>query len=356
FKTIRTINSKKIRFDKKIKKLFYTTSYFIKTRKILISKKNNLDCTMQFIHFSEYAIMSGFQEIVKLLKFTLTKKQLNSIEVFLANDNQIIDKNTPLMIIKGKYSIFGWLENIIDGILANRCSVATNTRDLINSLLPHQKIIYMCDRTNNYFSQSYDAYPAYLNGIDLFVTNAQIELFNDDKNVKVIGTIPHALIHQYHNDLVRMINDYKEIYPNTDLYCLIDFENDVIKTLEQIKGVMHFIKGVRIDTSNNLIDKSLEKEKLYGINHKLIDIVRTWLNKNKFFDKKIIVTSNINPNKINEINKQTNAVDFFGVGGYFNYQSIHVSADLVKYNNENYAKFGRHYLKNTKNLTKINFS
>ncbi|MDE5651655.1 MAG: nicotinate phosphoribosyltransferase, partial [Ureaplasma sp.] len=96
--------------------------------------------------------------------------------------------------------------------------------------------------------------------------------------------------------------------------------------------------------------------KLYGVNSKLIDIVRSWLDKNKFFDKKIIVTSNINPTKIHEINSQTNAVDFYGVGGYFNYQSVHVSADLVKYNDQKYAKFGRNYLKNAKSLRKINFS
>ncbi len=352
----RKINIEKIQFDKKIKDFFYTTSYFIKTRNILLNKKNNIECTMQFIHFSDWAIMSGSQEIIELLKFSLTKEQLKSIEVYIANDNEIIDKDTPLMIIKGEYTIFGWLENIIDGILANRCSVATNTKKLTNNLLPHQKIIYMCDRTNNYFSQSYDAYPAYLNGIDLFVTNAQINLFDNDPNVKVIGTIPHALIHQYHNNLLEMIQDYKEIYPETDLYCLIDFENDVIKTLEQIKPIMQLIKGIRIDTSNNLIDKSLEQDGLFGVNAQLVDIVKNWLDRNNFLDKKIVVTSNINPNKINDINQQTSAVDFYGVGSYFNYPSVHVSADLVKYNDENYAKFGRNYLKNAKNLTKINFS
>lgn len=356
FESLRKINIEKIQFDKRIKDFFYTTSYFIKTHNILLNKKNNLECTMQFIHFSDVAIMSGSQEIIELLKFTLTQEQLSSIEVYLASDNEVIDKDTPLMVIKGKYTVFGWLENIIDGILANRCSVATNTRSLINNLLPHQKIIYMCDRTNNYFSQSYDAYPAYLNGIDLFVTNAQIDLFDTNSNVKVIGTIPHSLIHQYHNNLVEMIKDYKEIYPQTDLYCLIDFENDVIKALEQIKPIMHLIKGVRIDTSNKLVDKSLEKDGLFGINAKLVNNVKNWLDENNFLDKKIVVTSNVTPSKINEINNQTNAVDFYGVGSYFNYPSVHVSADLVEYNGEKYAKFGRNYLKNAKKLTKIDFS
>ena len=107
FESLRKINIEKIQFDKRIKDFFYTTSYFIKTHNILLNKKNNLECTMQFIHFSDVAIMSGSQEIIELLKFTLTQEQLSSIEVYLASDNEVIDKDTPLMVIKGKYTVFG---------------------------------------------------------------------------------------------------------------------------------------------------------------------------------------------------------------------------------------------------------
>ena len=341
-------------FDKKIKNDFYTTSYFIKSYSILKNKFKNRISTMQFIHFADEPIMMcGASEIKALLKFYLSKKQLRRTELYVVEDGTIIkDKNTPLVIIKGYYPDFMKLENIIDGILSKRCSVATNTMKVINNLLSHQEIIYMLDRNIDYFNQSYDAYPAFLAGIDLFVTQAQVELFKNE-NVKVIGTMPHSLIQQYQNKLPTLISDFAQTHQSDNIFCLLDYENNVLKTLNQIKNSFNLLSGVRLDTSSKLIDFSLKNTKLHGVNFKLVDITKKWLTENNFQDKKIIVTSGVNETFIKDINSKTTNVDYFGIGSYFNSPSVHVSADLVQIDEHHEAKHGRKLLKNFNLLKKI---
>lgn len=166
------------------------------------------------------------------------------------------------------------LENIIDGILSRRCSVATNCMNAINTLLPHQNIIYMLDRNCDYFNQPYDGYAAYVAGIKYFVTQAQVKFFKQDPEVKVVGTIPHALIQQYENNLSKMIEDYATTNQTNQIYCLLDYENYALKTLEDLKGSFHYLKGVRLDTSGSLADKSLNDASKKGVNVELIKLVK----------------------------------------------------------------------------------
>lgn len=343
------------KFDKKIRKNYFSSEYFIKAKKCL----NNINehSTLQFIHFADHPIMMcGLNEIKSLLNFYLTKKEIKKIKLFSLLDGEIInDKSTPLMIIKGQYKTIMCLENIIDGILSQRCSVATNVWLAQKELKNNQQIIYMADRNNNYFCQAYDAYPAYLAGINLFVTKAQSEFISSDSNVKVIGTIPHALIQQYKNNLIEMINNYRFYFPNDELFCLIDYENDVIKTLNSLLPIMDKIDGFRIDTSTNLVDKSLINEypNAFGVNEKLVGLVNNWLKEHHLENKKICLTSKIDNNFIQEINKYNLKIDYFGIGSFFLKNTVHVTADLVETDGILSAKTGRKLLDNHKLLHEI---
>lgn len=349
-KRIETISKITFKFDPKVKDNFYATQYFLKAKNILEYKKFSHETTMQFIHFNDEPIMMcGEHEIKQLLKFYLTDEQLKRNKFYFAKEGSLVNKNSPLLIIKGNYLDFMCLENIIDGILCRRCSVATNCYYAKKELLAHQEIIYMADRSCDYFNQPYDAYAAYLGGLNLFVSQAQVEFIKNDENVKVVGTMPHALIQQYQNNINELILDFSEINNTKNIFCLLDYENNVIKTLEEIKNSFEYLGGIRLDTSSNMIDKSLENEKLYGVNNKLIKIVKEWLVNNNLTNKKIIVTSNINTNKIKEINQNNNYVDYFGIGSYFLKPSVHISADLVEIDNKHNAKEGRKLL-NTDNL------
>ncbi len=343
------MNKIKIKDLKQIKKLSYTSKYFIKTKMILnCMVDNNLISTMQFICFNDEDIMvCGISECVEIIKQSINKKYLKDISVYGLVDGDVINKNTPILKIVGNYQHFCWLENILIGIITSRSSVATNCYNVLKQLKPDQELIYMADRCNSYINQEYDGYAAYVAGVRNFTTKKQIEYINDDKSVKLVGTIPHALIQQFDNDLNKLIIEYNKHYD--DLILLIDYDNDVISTLNKIKSNMHLIKGVRIDTSKALIDKSLDQDSNnYGVNNALIKLVQDWLNINQFHHVKIYISSSMTVDSISNINSVDNQVYGIGVGSYLLTNCVNISADLVSLNNKPQSKFGRSELHSDK--------
>ncbi len=342
--------------ENKIKKGFYTTEYFKKTKKILINNEMHNETTMQFycLKCNDY-MLSGIEEIKKVLLNNFKKEELEKLEFYFRNDGEIINRNEPVISITGDYSLLCQYENIFNSILCRNSSVATNSYEL-SKVVNLEKIINMNERSDHYSLQEIDGYSSWLSGIKLFTTDAQVNLIND-KAVKVIGTLPHAIFQQFRNNVKEIIEKYNELF--SDLILLIDFENDVIKTLESIKNYFHLLKGVRIDTSINLIDKSIEKLNIldnekYGVNIHLINLVRNFLDQNNGNHIKIVISSGLNLEKIKELEELKAPVNFYGVGAYFNGQSTHFTCDLVKINGDNFAKIGRKYL-DTKKMYLWNF-
>ncbi|MDE5599434.1 MAG: nicotinate phosphoribosyltransferase, partial [Ureaplasma sp.] len=241
-----------------------------------------------------------------------------------------------------------FLVNVIDGILASRSSLATNAHNILKLLKPNQELIYMADRTGSYYNQELEGYYANKGGCKFFTTKAQVNLIENKSKVKVMGTIPHALIHQYDNRLDLLIKDYYEIF-NQKPIILLDFENDVIKTLNEIKDVLHLCYGVRLDTSVALTDKSLENiENANGVSKELILLVKNWLLENGFNNIKICISSGLNYYKIKSFQDENLPIDMFGVGNSLLRKSVHISADLVKKNDIPFSKFGRKELNGKK--------
>lgn len=334
---------------KQIKNSFYTSEYFIKSKKILNCKMENSKSILQFICFNkEQIVISGINEVIEIIKKTLPKKILKKIEVYGLTEGSIINRNDPILKIIGNYSDFCFLENIIDGILATYSSISTNVYNILKLLNNDQQLIYMADRTNAFFNQQYDAYAAYIGGCKYFTTKAQVQLLKNKTDINVVGTIPHALIQQYDNDLVKLIKDYYEIF-NQKPVVLLDYENNVIKTLNQIKSVLHLCSGVRLDTSSNLIDESLKENiNANGVSKELIFLVKDWLIKNNFDQIKIYISSGLNYHKIKVLQDNNVPVDVFGVGSNLLTNSVHISADLVNKNNIPSSKVGRFELESKK--------
>jgi nicotinate phosphoribosyltransferase len=307
---------------------------------------------MQFTFFGKESIkVCGINETIALLKFSIPKQHLNKIKVYGYKDGDIVKPQTSILLIVGPYQYFGHLENVIDGILARRSSVCNNCYKVLQLIKPSQ-LLYMADRTDDYLIQPYDGYAAYVAGVRNFVTQASVSLIND-KDVHVMGTMPHALIQQHRGDLSNALKNYVKEYGDKKAVALIDYHNDVEKEIKKLSLNFSSLFAVRVDTSSNVIDKGLlkrygNKKELYGINPKLVSLTRQTLDNCNFKHTKIIVSSGLNEAKIKDFIKAKSAVDFYGIGSSLITRNIHFTADLVELNNKHEAKFGR------KLFTKVN--
>jgi nicotinate phosphoribosyltransferase len=347
------------KFDPKIKDDFYTSSYYIKTHKIISKCNLNDEVCMQFTFFQEESIkVCGIQEVVELLKFVLGK-QIKQINIYGRRDGEIVSPKTPVLLLFGKYKYFVKLENIIDGILARRSSVCNNCYKILKHIKSSQ-LIFMGERTDDYILQPYDGYCAYIAGVRNFVTDASVSLIKNKKDINVNGTMPHALIQQCDGDLNKALALFKKTFPTSNLIALVDYHNDVPNEIKLISKSFPNLFAIRIDTSKTLIDNSVKKiygdnKNNYGVNPNLIKLARKTLDQHQMKNTKIIVSSSFDENKIKQFSKLKLPIDYYGVGSFLITRNIHFTADLVLKNNKHCAKYGRKLLisqDKLKNLTK----
>jgi len=325
----------------------YVANYLLKTKKILEKEKRDNIIKVQFFETSNnIVVLCGIKHVLSLLKkHAINFKQL---KIFFLKDGTIIKNKVPVLTIEGKLQNFIFLENTIDGILTRESSIATNAYNLKKSA-NKKEIIYMNDRSDYFFSQEFDGYAAFIGGIRTFVTDAQIKLIKNNDNVKVIGTMPHALIQNYFGNLKLALQAFQRTFKNTKLVALVDYHNDVInESLKIAKTFKNLLWAIRIDTSPNVIDKSLLKyqnqipvNQLKGVNHLLITKLRSILNENNFNFIKIIVSSNLDQDKIRNLENLKSPIDYYGVGKAFNNIFCNFTCDAVLNNNIKESKYNR---------------
>ena len=354
-------SSIKFDFDPRIKDGYYTAAYFEKASKILQKFKPADSCIMQFTFFGDKPIMvCGINEAIQLLKFCLTKKEIDLIQVFGRNDGDIVEPKTPVLLIKGPYYVFAKYENVIDSILARRSSVANNcyqTLKLVNT----DNVLYMADRTDDYLIQKYDGYAAYIGGIRHFVTNASVELIKHFPDITVGGTIPHALIQQFNGDLNQTLHCYADLFGNDKMIGLVDYHNDIEHEIKSIAKDFPNLYAIRIDTSSNMIDAGLIRQypscindpHFKGINPNLVKFARKVLDENNMKNTKIVVSSGVNIPKIQELIESNAPVDLWGIGTSLITRNIHFTADLVYRNDTPEAKTGRKLFININNINSL---
>lgn len=332
----------------KIRKGYYSALYFNRTKTILLKEKNYKNVTMQILQKNNKSILCGVDEVLELLKvgtgywnnnkWVNKFKELNIKHLY---DGDTISSWESVMHITGPYVFFAHLESLYLGILARRTMVASNSKKVVEAASGKQ-IIFFGDRFDHFKNQEGDGYAAHIGGINTVCTEAQACRWNG----KIAGTIPHALIAINKGDTVESTIQFAR-HIKDKIIALVDFDNDCINTsLKVAKALKQQLWGVRIDTAENIIDKSLygkTSHKYFGVNPTLIKLLRKTLDKNKFNFVKIIVSGGFNEDKIKyfEINKTP--VDVYGVGSALLKGNNDFTADIVKVEGINLAKYGRKY-------------
>lgn len=333
---------------------FYTASYFLKARNLVRKYKPNEVVCMQFTHFSTEPVkVCGIQESVELLKACMPSSAFKKLKIYGRKDGEIAPPKTPILLIFGNYQDFGMYENVIDGILARRSSVCNNCYKMLQVITTNE-LTYMADRTDDYLIQPYDGYAAYIGGVRNFVTDASVSLLKNKSDVKVTGTIPHALIQEFDGDLNAVMHAYAKEYGNNKLIALIDYHNDVKRDIEAISKDFKDVFAVRIDTSKNICDLSLKQTaKNFGVSDELIKFTRKTLDANGMKKTKIIVSSGLDLKRVKEIKSRKLPADLYGIGSSLITRNVHITADLVMKNNRHEAKYGRKLFININNLKSL---
>ncbi|MCK6577106.1 MAG: nicotinate phosphoribosyltransferase [Anaerolineae bacterium] len=262
---------------------------------------------------------------------------------------------TPVIRIRGRYQDFALLETPILGVLTRASRIATNVYDVLEAA-NGKPVLYFPARFDLPDVQSIDGYAYWL----------AVQRYNHDTGKQVQpsvstdaqaawwggkggGTVPHALIAAFFGDLVETMIAFASALPaDVPRIALVDFGNDSVGAARAVtdafwerrlaalrvgddEAVRRWrLDGVRLDTSPNVRDVSLDTDDPTGVSPKLVRLVRAaldhawegWRVPVEYEDAakqfarsvKIVATGGFNRDRIVQFESQGVPVDIYGVG------------------------------------------
>ena len=328
----------------RIREGYYSDVYFNRTVDVLRADQRHPHVLMQVFQ-KKRSVVGGMDEAIAILK--LCSEDFAQLRVHALYDGDEIAPWETAMTIEGDYSLFARLETVYLGVLARRTKVATNVRRVVVAANGKQ-IIFFPARHDHHLVQTGDGYAAHVSGAIGVSTDAQASWWGG----KGVGTVPHALIAAYSGDTVQAARKYAEyVDPSVNLVVLVDFENDCVRTsLEVARALGGRLWGVRLDTSETMVDKSILQVMgdfdPRGVNAQLCWLVRKALDREGFEQVKIVVSGGFNVEKIERFERDQVPVDAYGVGSAFFQGSYDYTADVVMVEGRPVAKAGRRYRPN----------
>jgi nicotinate phosphoribosyltransferase len=336
-------------FDLPVEKMragYYTDAYFNHARATLLVDDRRPDVVMQVFQ-KKHAYLGGMDESIAILK--LCAHDWDALRVHALYDGDSIEPWETVMTIEGDYTLFAQLETLFLGVLARRTLITTNVVRVLEAA-NGKPIIFMPARHDHHRVQTGDGYAAYVAGQ---ITGAEIGVTTDEQaswwGGKGVGTVPHALIAAYGGDTVLAAQKFAEWAPaDMNVTVLVDFENNSVETaLEVAHALGPRLWGVRLDTSEALVDASLWHEmgdfKPTGVNERLVWKVRDALDAAGFQSVRIVVSGGFDVDKITAFERSGVPVDAYGVGSSLIRGSNDFTADVVCTEGKSSAKVGRHY-------------
>jgi nicotinate phosphoribosyltransferase len=339
-------------FDLPVEKMragYYTDAYFNHARAALLRDERHPRVVMQVFQ-KKHSYLGGMDEAIAILK--LCSHDWEQLTVHALYDGDRVEPYETVMHIEGDYTLFAHLETAYLGVLARRTLITTNVVRVLEAA-NGKPIIFMPARHDHHRVQTGDGYAAYVAGQ---IVGAPIGVTTDEQaswwGGKGVGTVPHSLIASYGGNTVLAATKFAEWAPeDLNVTVLVDFENNSVKTaLEAARALGPRLWGVRLDTSENLVDRSLWGEmgefKPSGVNERLVRKVRDALDGDGFEHVKIVVSGGFTVEKISEFEERAVPVDAYGVGSSLIRGENDFTADVVMTDGRPSAKVGRHFRPN----------
>ena len=341
-------------FDLPVEKMrggYYTDAYFNHARSALLKDARHPRVVMQVFQ-KKSSYIGGMDEAIAILK--LCSHDWEELTVHALYDGDRVEPYEPVMHIEGDYTLFAHLETAYLGVLSRRTLITSNVVRVLEAA-NGKPIIFMPARHDHHRVQTGDGYAAYVAGQ---IVGAPVGVTTDEQaswwGGKGVGTVPHSLIASYGGNTVLAATRFSEWAPeDLNVTVLVDFENHSVKTaLEVARALGPRLWGVRLDTSENLVDRSLWDElgdfKPTGVNERLVRKVRDALDNDGFEDVKIVVSGGFTVEKIAEFEAGEVPVDAYGVGSSLIRGQNDFTADAVMTDDRPAAKVNRRFRPNSR--------
>jgi nicotinate phosphoribosyltransferase len=334
-------------FDLPVEKMragYYTDAYFNHARETLLADGRHPHVLMQVFQ-KQQAYLGGMDEAIAILK--LCSHDWDGLKLHALYDGDRVAPYEAVMTIEGDYTAFAHLETVYLGVLSRRTLITTNVVRVLEAA-NGKPIIFMPARHDHHRIQTGDGYAAFVAGR---VVGAPVGVTTDEQaswwGGKGVGTVPHALISAYGGDTVLAATRFAEwAPPDLNVVVLVDFENDSVRTsLEVARALGPRLWGVRLDTSEALVDRSLWDEMgdfdPRGVNERLVHKVRAALDYAGFEEVRIVASGGFTVEKIEAFEAKGVPVDSYGIGSSLIRGSNDFTADIVVADGRLAAKAGR---------------
>src|SRR3954469_14340791 len=264
---------------------YYSDAYFNFTKELLEDDGHHPQVLMQVFQKRE-SILGGIDEAIAILRECSGERDeagiwqggWDCLEVHALHEGDRVSPRAAVMTIRGAYALFAHLETVYLGCMARRTLVMKNVANVVEAANGKQ-ILFFPARHDHWLVQTGDGWAAHVAGAIGVSTDAQASWWGG----RGVGTVPHGLIAAYGGDTVLASQRFAEWAPDDlRITVLVDFENDSVTTALAVADALGpKLWGVRLDTSGQLVDRSLWEEMgdfdPRGVNERLVRKVRAAL-------------------------------------------------------------------------------
>jgi nicotinate phosphoribosyltransferase len=328
---------------------YYSDQYFNLTKELLVAEGRHPRVVMQVFQ-KEQSILGGVDEAIAVLKQCSGRRTpeggwedgWGELVVHALYEGDRIEPWETVLTVEGDYSLFAHLETVYLGCLARRTLVMRNV-DAVVRAAAGKPILFFPARHDHWLVQTGDGWAAHVAGAIGVSTDAQASWWGG----RGVGTVPHSLIAAYGGDTVAAAAAFADRYHSEmNITVLVDFENDSVGTALQVAEALgDRLWGVRLDTSERVVDRSLQDvpnpDAHRGVTPLLAQNVRRGLDAAGYEHVRIVVSGGFNPAKITAFEAAGAPVDAYGVGSSLLRGSNDFTADVVRVDGRAVAKAGR---------------
>jgi nicotinate phosphoribosyltransferase len=327
---------------------YYSDAYFNSTKELLEAEGRHPRVLMQVFQKRE-SLLGGVDEAIAVLKVGaghvgedgIWVPGWDDLVVHALHEGDAIAPRETVMTIEGDYALFAHLETVYLGCMARRSLVMRNVRAVVDAARG-KEILFFPARHDHWLVQTGDGWAAHVAGAIGVSTDAQASWWGG----RGVGTVPHALIAAYDGDTVAAARAFARRYGDTiNVTVLVDFINNSTKTAVEVADALgEDLWGVRLDTSESMVDESLADlgaDAPRGVNVELARRVRAALDDAGHQRVRIVASGGFDAEKIQRFEEEGAPVDAYGVGSSLLRGQNDFTADIVRVDGRPLAKVGR---------------